>query len=204
MLTLGIGLQRVGFLLRLTQLRFRTGLRVGEHRVGALPRFGDCGLGGLPCLGDHLVGLRTGIGEHLLGLCLGAVGQPVCGVLGQAEHLGCTQVLVLGGRGRLLLLRRGLVGGLRSRCGFGLRLVDWQRLRGLGATARAGRGELLIQLADPLPQVAVLLDETGQLVLDEIEEGIDLVFVVAALADRWLTESDVVHVGRSERHRLPP
>ena len=69
--------------------------------------------------------------------------------------------------------------------------------------ARAVR-QLLVQLGDPLTQIGVLLDEAGQLVLDQIEEGIDLVLVVAALADGWLAERDVVDVGWCERHCLPP
>ena len=75
---------------------------------------------------------------------------------------------------------------------------------GLHAAAGPGGGQLLIQLGDPLTKIGVLFDEPGQLVLNQIEKGVDLVLVVAALADRWLTERDVVDVGWCERHCLPP
>ena len=75
---------------------------------------------------------------------------------------------------------------------------------GCATAAGARGGQLLVELGHPLTQVGVLLDEPGQLVLDQIEEGIDLVLVVAALADGWLAERDVVDVGWCERHCLPP
>jgi hypothetical protein len=40
--------------------------------------------------------------------------------------------------------------------------------------------------------VGVLSRDRVELVLDQIEEGIDLVLVVAALADGWLAERNVV------------
>ena len=90
-------------------------------------------------------------------------------------------------------------------CRLGLGLVQRDRLRRLRVAAAGTRGgQLLIQLGDPLTKVGVLLDESGQLVLDQIEERVDLVLVVAALADGWLAERDVVHVGWCERHCLPP
>ena len=92
--------------------------------------------------------------------------------------------------------------GLRLGLGLGWYTgIDWV---GLHAAAGTGAGELLIELGDPLTQVGVLLDEAGQLVLDQIEEGVDLVLVVAALADRRLAERDVVDVGWCKRHCLPP
>ena len=75
---------------------------------------------------------------------------------------------------------------------------------GWRSAARARGRELLVHLGYSLTKIGVLLDEPGQLVLDQIEEGVDLVLVVAALADGWLAERDVVNVGWSERHCLPP
>ena len=137
---------------------------------------------------------------------LAVVGQPVGGVLGKAEHAGRLEVLVLAHRGGLRLRRGRLVDGRRDRLGFGLRLIQRDGLRRLRLRSPAGaRGrQLLIHLGHPLTKVGVLLDEPGQLVLDQIEEGVDLVLVVAALADGWLAERDVVDVGWSERHCLPP
>src|SRR2546423_1691528 len=51
------------------------------------------------------------------------------------------------------------------------------------------------------PQLVVLLDETGEFALDLIQEGVDLLLVVAPLADGGLLERDVVDVGRGQRHR---
>ena len=59
-------------------------------------------------------------------------------------------------------------------------------------------------LRDALTKIGVLFDESGQLVLNQIEKGIDLVLVVATLADRRLAERDIVDVGWCERHCLPP
>jgi hypothetical protein len=42
----------------------------------------------------------------------------------------------------------------------------------------------------------------NQLGLDQVEEGVYLVFVVAALADRRLAEGDVANVGGHQRHRV--
>ena len=94
--------------------------------------------------------------------------------------------------------------GCRCRLRFGLGLIQRNGLRGLRSAAGPRGGQLLVQLRHSLTKVGVLLDEPGQLVLDQIEEGIDLVLVVAALADGWLAERDVVDVGWSERHCLPP
>src|SRR5581483_8435822 len=51
------------------------------------------------------------------------------------------------------------------------------------------------------PQLIVLFDQTGELTLDLIEEGVDLLLVVPPFAYRRLLEGDVVHVGRGQRHR---
>ena len=59
MLALGVGLQRVGLLLGLPQLRFGAGLSIGQHRVGTLPGLGHCGLRVSAGLADHRIGLRT-------------------------------------------------------------------------------------------------------------------------------------------------
>ena len=72
---------------------------------------------------------------------------------------------------------------------------------GLGTGAAGpGTGQLLVQLGDPLTQIGVLLDQPGQLVFNQVEEGIDLVLVVTALADRRLTERHIVDVGGCQRH----
>src|SRR5690606_4925367 len=57
-----------------------------------------------------------------------------------------------------------------------------------------------LKLLDPLLQVGVLFDEPGELRLDEIEELIDLILVVAALTDRRFAERDVVHISWSQPH----
>ncbi len=105
---------------------------------------------------------------------------------------------------------RRVVHGLRGRRWSGfrlrLRLVARDGLGGRrhGTTAGPGGPQFLIQLGDPLAQVRVLLDEPSQLVLNQVEECIDFVLVVAALADGWLAERDIVDVGWCERHCLPP
>ena len=70
--------------------------------------------------------------------------------------------------------------------------------------AGAGGRQLLVELGDPLAQIRILLDEPGQLVLYQVEEGVDLVLVVASLADGRLAERHIVHVGRCKWHHLPP
>ena len=62
---------------------------------------------------------------------------------------------------------------------------------GAGPRAR----ELLLELGNALAQIGVFLDQPRKLTLDQIEEGVDLILVVAALADRRFTERDVMHVG---------
>jgi hypothetical protein len=66
--------------------------------------------------------------------------------------------------------------------------------------AGPGTSQLLIQLVDPLTQVGVLLDESGQLGFHQVEEGVDLVFVVTTLADRRLAERHIVDVCGCQRH----
>ena len=55
----------------------------------------------------------------------------------------------------------------------------------------------------PRPEVGVLLDEAGQLDLDDVEERVDLLLVVAPLADRRLLEGDVVDFGGVNGIRSP-
>src|SRR5581483_11620855 len=62
--------------------------------------------------------------------------------------------------------------------------------------------QLLLKLLDLVPEVVVLLDQPSELGLNEVEEGVHLVLVVAPLADRRLTERDVVNVGGGQRHRI--
>ena len=71
--------------------------------------------------------------------------------------------------------------------------------------ATSWQAELLIQLTYALAQVRILFDELRQRLLDEVEECVDLVLVVATLADRRLAERNVVHVSWSQlRHgRIP-
>src|SRR5699024_2054585 len=69
-----------------------------------------------------------------------------------------------------------------------------------GGYALARLRQLCLQLGHPLGQVRVLLDQPGQLELDQVEELIDLVLAVATLPDRRLVERDVMNVGWSKRH----
>jgi len=60
----------------------------------------------------------------------------------------------------------------------------------------------LLELRDLLSEILVLLDQPGQLGLDQIEERVDLVLVVPPLPDRGFAERDVVDVGGRQRHRI--
>jgi hypothetical protein len=60
----------------------------------------------------------------------------------------------------------------------------------------------LITLRNLIAEIGILLDQPSQLGLDKVEEGVYLVFVVAALADRRLTERHVANVGGPQRHRI--
>src|SRR5262249_49010838 len=103
------------------------------------------------------------------------------------------------------LLELGLHGARRL---LGGRLVPLQAielslqvtvlLREAGIAARPG----LTRRATGLPaEFVVVLDEARQLTLDLVQERVDLIFVVAPLADRGLLKGDVVDVGRGQRHR---
>jgi hypothetical protein len=61
---------------------------------------------------------------------------------------------------------------------------------------------LLITLSNLVAEFGVLSDQPSHLGLNKVEEGIYLVFVVAPLAERWLTERDVANVGGHQRHRV--
>ena len=52
-------------------------------------------------------------------------------------------------------------------------------------------------------QVIVLFDQPRELDLDHVEERVDLLLVVATLADRWLLEGHIVDFGGSQRHGSP-
>src|ERR1700710_2033963 len=65
------------------------------------------------------------------------------------------------------------------------------------------RSELrLIERLNPGAEISVLLDQPSQLGLNKIEEGIDLVLVVAPLAQRRLTKRDGGNVSGHQRHRI--
>ena len=49
-------------------------------------------------------------------------------------------------------------------------------------------------------ELALLLQVPHQLLLDQIDEEIDFLLVVTALADAWPRKRDVVDIGRSESH----
>ena len=134
-------------------------------------------------VGELLLQLR----HLLLGSVVGAVPGVRAGRLGGERPLLLERLLQLGdpglqplallpGRGELLVRRLRTL-GVEGTCGTGL-------AAGLGA------------------QVVVLLDQPGQLHLDDVEEGVDLLLVVAALADRRLLERDIVDFGGSQRHSV--
>ena len=109
--------------------------------------------------------------------------------------------LGIAGRTALVLGGGGGLGRWRL-YGLGLGLIHRNGLGGLraGAAACPDTGQLLVQLVDPLTQIRVLLDQPGQLVFHQVEEGVDLVFVVASLADGRLTERHIVDVGGCKWH----
>mgnify|MGYP005824610279 CR=1 FL=1 len=79
---------------------------------------------------------------------------------------------------------------------LGSGLVGRDRGNRLRATTGTGRRQVLVELADALAQVGVLLDEPGQFGLHQVQEGVDLVLVVPPLADRRFAERDVMYVCR--------
>jgi hypothetical protein len=161
--------------------------RASRHRVGAGAGVAQHRVGPLLGLGELLLALGAGVGQHpvavglraadqLVGLLLGLVDVPVGGLGRQGQHPGGAHAVVLAG---LLHRRRGRSGG----DGLGRPLLG----AGRAATVAA--------------ELVVLLDQASELGLDHVEEGVDLVLVVATLADRRLLEDDVVHVGGREWHR---
>jgi hypothetical protein len=57
-------------------------------------------------------------------------------------------------------------------------------------------------LLNLVAEIGVLVDQASQLGRHQVEEGVHLIFVVAPLADRRLTERDVANVSRHQRHRI--
>jgi hypothetical protein len=52
-------------------------------------------------------------------------------------------------------------------------------------------------------QVIVLFDQPRELDLHDVEKRVDLLLVVATLANRWLLEGHIVDFGGSQRHGSP-
>jgi hypothetical protein len=61
---------------------------------------------------------------------------------------------------------------------------------------------LLIERLNPIAEISILLDQLSQLGLNKVEEGVDLVLVVAPRAQRRPTERDVGNVSGHQRHRI--
>ena len=140
------------------------------------------------------VGRRGGLGAGLgLGGALLGVADAVLGLLAQAGGLLVQAALVIGAD---LGLDRGTQGVLVDV--GGLRVGD----RGDGGGGRAGAGvlQVALQVLDAQTEIRVLVLELAERILDEVEELVDLVLVVAALANRRLAERDVVHISWSQRH----
>ncbi len=174
--TLGLLLHGGGAGAGLPLHRLGAGPRVADHRVGAVLGLGDHLLALLAGVAHQAVAVALGAGQHLLGLRLGLVDVAVGGLGRQGQHPGRAGAVVLAG------LRR-----------------DHRRRHGRRGRRLGGRGELGAA-AGAGAQFVVLLDQAGELGLDDVEEGVDLVLVVTPLADRWLLEDDVVHVGRRQWH----
>jgi hypothetical protein len=62
----------------------------------------------------------------------------------------------------------------------------------------------IAKLGVPLAQLGVLLDMSDQLLLNQIDEKIDFLLAVSALADPRSRKRDIVNIGRSENHVLLP
>ena len=158
---------------------------------------------GLGRRGDQALRLGVGVGAGLAGSGLGT-GLGLGGAI-----LGLTDaVLGLGAKSRGLLLQPAFVilAELGLDGGAQCILVDAGRRSGIGS--RGDRGgdagarvlQIALEILDPQAQVGVLVLKLAQRVLDEVEELVDLVLVVAALANRRLAERDVVHISWSQRH----
>jgi hypothetical protein len=57
-------------------------------------------------------------------------------------------------------------------------------------------------LLNLVAEIGVLVDQASQLGSHHVKEGVHLIFVVAPLADRRLTERDVANVDRHQRHQI--
>src|SRR6185437_8373292 len=118
------------------------------------------------------------------------------------EHAECLLLAVAGdrtaGRAGRLQLRLQTAGGL-----LGLSLLPRHPLElglevgELGGQPRVptragGRAPTTATALELSAELVVLLDETGELALDLIEEGVDFLLVVAPFTDRGLLKGDVV------------
>ena len=65
-------------------------------------------------------------------------------------------------------------------------------------------GFALLQRAVPLPLLRVFREVSRQLLLDEVDEKIDFLLVITALADSRPRERDIMDISRSESHCSSP
>jgi hypothetical protein len=72
-----------------------------------------------------------------------------------------------------------------------------------GPAGRRRTGRARPAVLHPVVQGGVLLQQAGQLLLDLVQEGVDVLLVVSALAHRRLLEGHVVDVGWGEQDRAP-
>jgi hypothetical protein len=181
--------------------RLRVLLR--RRRGGALRGLGLLSL--LDLLGSLLLS-RAGC---LLGLCGGE--------LGLLKLLASLSVRLLGLCKLLLNLHQLLLGLVLTLAQRALKLTDsslhprvvfacGSQLSGVRAAAPAGAGRTTstdrrsaIRMRFEL---VVLFQESRQLDLDDVEEGIDFFFVVPTLADRRFLECDVMNFGGCQRHSV--
>lgn len=62
----------------------------------------------------------------------------------------------------------------------------------------------IAELGTPTAELAFLIEVSNQLLLNQIDEEIDFLLVVTALADARPGESDIVDISRSENHSPSP
>src|SRR4051812_30163661 len=219
LLALGVADQLSSLVAALPLQGLGPGAGVVEHRLGTRACVVDQPVGLRPGVAQQLLGLVARVRQHGVGLALGLGREPVGHLLSEAQdlrgldvvvtaHVRATAVVVrtrIDHPARLhrpLRHRRGRLGALhllRRRRHLphpGL----WTRARLL--QVRVGVAEPLVELRDLLAQVVVLLDQPRELGLHEVQEGVDLVFVVPPLTNRGLAERDVVHVSGRQRHRI--
>nr|WP_278248511.1 hypothetical protein [Mycobacterium decipiens] len=60
------------------------------------------------------------------------------------------------------------------------------------------------ELGVAIAEFGLLVDVSGQLVLDQVDEEIDLLLAITALANAWARERDVVNVSWSQHHCSSP